>query len=437
MPYKGQGQGDANMKKNRKEERVKFSEDLDRMKLEAMKVEQAHQHQENKIAELEEPSAGDEKGRLSSLQKQLRKTKFCMYHLQGVCQFGDSCAFAHSCEELQEAPDLQKTRLCPVESSEGVCEDPKCSFAHGEQELRSTDLFYKKALCMWYEKGRCRNGDRCRFAHGNYELGTAGPLGKEISRGVAGGSHRDGFAVGKKKGFATGIGGYDHSVYPGFDQSAYLEPFHLGGCGSVVHEPARNHLPAEQSRMPMMPPYQPEQPPVIPMRPLVGHATLEPMFVQTHLDQTKLDFAAAQEQLSRGIIPHNLQPPSAAIQQENLELLRVYQRQMQELISASAVAAERAAGGDAADQGLSLTRFNLHSHLAYLSENIGVLSDQVNRCEMQMQTRTRGDPQMLRQASVLNSVLAVPEGQVGPRPMGLNSVPRRNPRQTGLGVVHT
>lgn len=111
----------------------------------------------------------DEKLKKSCLHKQLRKTKFCVYHLQGVCQFGENCAFAHSCGELQGAPDLRKTRLCRAFVN-GGCKDRDCDFAHSEEELRSTDMFYKKTLCMWFEKGRCRNGEQCRFAHGETEL---------------------------------------------------------------------------------------------------------------------------------------------------------------------------------------------------------------------------------------------------------------------------
>lgn len=105
----------------------------------------------------------------SCLHKQLRKTKYCVFHLQGICQFGDSCTFAHSCNELQGVPDLRKTRLCKA-ATNGGCKDPSCSFAHSEEELRSTDMFYKKTLCLWFDKGRCRNGDQCRFAHGQVDL---------------------------------------------------------------------------------------------------------------------------------------------------------------------------------------------------------------------------------------------------------------------------
>jgi len=103
------------------------------------------------------------------LHKQLRKTKFCMFHLQGACQFGKDCAFAHSVTEMNGTPDLRKTQMCKA-FLEGNCEDPACNYAHGEAELRSTDMFFKKSLCIWNEKGKCRNGSQCRFAHGLTEL---------------------------------------------------------------------------------------------------------------------------------------------------------------------------------------------------------------------------------------------------------------------------
>merc|ERR1719382_2347249 len=83
-------------------------------------------------------------------QKHLRKTKFCMYHLQGVCQFGSNCAFAHSLDELQGGGQTEE-------------EDE-------EEEIRPVDSSYKTTLCMWHEKGRCWNEDQCRFAHGVREL---------------------------------------------------------------------------------------------------------------------------------------------------------------------------------------------------------------------------------------------------------------------------
>lgn len=107
-----------------------------------------------------------------SLIRQLHKTKICTFNQSGCCQFGSRCAFAHSADELSNAPDLSKTRLCVTYSQEGVCNDQNCMFAHGEEDLRSTALFYRKTLCVWHQKGKgyCRNGDQCRFAHGMQQL---------------------------------------------------------------------------------------------------------------------------------------------------------------------------------------------------------------------------------------------------------------------------
>eukprot|EP00929_Paragymnodinium_shiwhaense_P000646 TRINITY_DN100892_c0_g1_i1.p1 TRINITY_DN100892_c0_g1~~TRINITY_DN100892_c0_g1_i1.p1 ORF type:complete len:418 (-),score=101.88 TRINITY_DN100892_c0_g1_i1:314-1567(-) len=114
--------------------------------------------------------AADGRSRRACLHTQLRKTKICMYHLRGCCQYGEDCAFAHSCNELQGIPDLSKTRLCKAVLAGSSCDNPECHFAHSEEELRSTNLFFKKTLCIWNEKGKCRNGDQCRFAHGSEEL---------------------------------------------------------------------------------------------------------------------------------------------------------------------------------------------------------------------------------------------------------------------------
>jgi hypothetical protein len=122
------------------------------------------------------PAASEkkDKNRRTCLHTQLRKTKICMYHLRGACQYSTNCAFAHTCSELQGTPDLAKTRLCKTYAATGLCTDMECTFAHGEEELRSTNSFFKKTLCMWNEKGKCRNGDQCRFAHGSPELRSNG-----------------------------------------------------------------------------------------------------------------------------------------------------------------------------------------------------------------------------------------------------------------------
>merc|ERR1719326_2655476 len=103
------------------------------------------------------------------LKRQLKKTKMCLHFEKGECKFGSRCSFAHSEDEIQDVPDLTKTRICEAFEN-GKCDNENCSFAHGADELRSTDIFYKRTLCIWHDKGTCRAGDECRFAHGEDDL---------------------------------------------------------------------------------------------------------------------------------------------------------------------------------------------------------------------------------------------------------------------------
>mmetsp|Transcript_6063 Transcript_6063/g.11061 ORF Transcript_6063/g.11061 Transcript_6063/m.11061 type:complete len:241 (+) Transcript_6063:88-810(+) len=105
----------------------------------------------------------------SILTAKMKKTKMCEFHKEGRCKYGSDCAFAHDSSELQEAPDLRKTRLCRA-FLQGKCTDDDCKFAHGEEELRASNICFKTALCTWFEKGNCQSGAQCRFAHGAEEL---------------------------------------------------------------------------------------------------------------------------------------------------------------------------------------------------------------------------------------------------------------------------
>jgi hypothetical protein len=100
---------------------------------------------------------------------QFLKTKMCGYFKKNMCRFGASCPFAHSKEEMQEAPNLAKTRLC-CNFLRGRCKDTACKYAHGYRELRSTDRFYKTEMCRWFSLGTCRAGAQCRYAHSREEL---------------------------------------------------------------------------------------------------------------------------------------------------------------------------------------------------------------------------------------------------------------------------
>jgi hypothetical protein len=114
--------------------------------------------------QLDIPADGPEKKK----NKDLQKTKLCIYHTQGLCTLGENCKFAHNVSEMREAPNLTKTQLCKAFMN-GYCRNQNCNYAHGEAELVSPPNF-KKKLCHWHAKGKCRNGHKCGFAHSISEL---------------------------------------------------------------------------------------------------------------------------------------------------------------------------------------------------------------------------------------------------------------------------
>jgi hypothetical protein len=64
---------------------------------------------------------------LPAVQKKIRKTKICIYHLNGKCIRASNCQFAHSEEELKSPPNLYKTRLCLEYSLNNTCaKDSQC-----------------------------------------------------------------------------------------------------------------------------------------------------------------------------------------------------------------------------------------------------------------------------------------------------------------------
>jgi len=280
----------------------------------------------------------------------LKKTRFCMYHLQGVCQFGDDCAFAHGCDELQKMPNLHKTRLCKSFAS-GECNDAECTFAHSEEELRSTDLFYKKNLCMWYEKGRCRNGRQCRFAHGIEEV---------VDANVPGTGNR-----GPRAGNSTVCGA-----------KASQKKLHNKGAtthGSVHSAMSDNKGTATTTSI----------------FPDVNRNSLEPMFVQTmprllpstsHANSNQLlDYQRIVAQMP--LVNH----AQTATWMQDTEVLRRYEWQKEQLRNASAVAAMAASA--ASDVHSEAPQSDLHSDLEKLTQNVATLSLQLSFFEMQMQDR--------------------------------------------------
>eukprot|EP00448_Togula_jolla_P001899 CAMPEP_0170609962 /NCGR_PEP_ID=MMETSP0224-20130122/22399_1 /TAXON_ID=285029 /ORGANISM="Togula jolla, Strain CCCM 725" /LENGTH=505 /DNA_ID=CAMNT_0010935293 /DNA_START=182 /DNA_END=1699 /DNA_ORIENTATION=+ len=69
----------------------------------------------------------------------------CKFHILGMCTKGDSCHFAHERQELQNLPDLVRTKLCKTLINTGVCEDATCRYAHNKEELRQVSGFNDKA----------------------------------------------------------------------------------------------------------------------------------------------------------------------------------------------------------------------------------------------------------------------------------------------------
>jgi hypothetical protein len=71
----------------------------------------------------------------------------CRFYEAGQCRFDESCPFAHSPEDLSEAPDLKKTSICTA-WKRGACKlsSDACPFAHGDEELCLTHAFVAKPL---------------------------------------------------------------------------------------------------------------------------------------------------------------------------------------------------------------------------------------------------------------------------------------------------
>jgi len=132
--------------------------------------------QKRAVAELPSEEEAEDNRKLqckNMIDKQIRKTRLCQYHMSGACKYGSKCTFAHQIHELQRSPDLRKTRICKA-FMKGGCNNSQCKFAHGQDELRSTEFCFKTTICVWHAQGKCMNGSRCRFAHGSSELRRSG-----------------------------------------------------------------------------------------------------------------------------------------------------------------------------------------------------------------------------------------------------------------------
>ena len=316
-----------------------------------------------------------------------------MYHLQGVCQFGDDCAFAHGCDELQKMPNLRKTRLCKSFTS-GECNDAGCAFAHSEEELRSTDLFYKKNLCMWYEKGRCRNGSQCRFAHGIEEVVDANVHNTGNRGPRAGNPTVRGSKASQKMAQNRG------------------QP---GGRGATTQGPLHSTVTNNKGTAISAPIF-----------PDLNGSSLEPMFVQTTLQHALqsnsqpnshqlLDYKRQVDNLRQAsaVVAQAVNHAQSATWMQDTELLRRYEWQMEQLRNASAVAAAASAANDArSDMPQSV---DLQADLEKLTQNIATLSLQLSRFEMQIQDRMNPMPaDLMASAALAQAMGQLPEPPATP-----------------------
>lgn len=67
------------------------------------------------------------------------KTKLCKFNLQGKCQKGANCSWAHAHTEMETTPDLYRTQLCMALFKTGKCKDnDTCKYAHTQEQLRAS-----------------------------------------------------------------------------------------------------------------------------------------------------------------------------------------------------------------------------------------------------------------------------------------------------------
>lgn len=64
-----------------------------------------------------------------------RKAKMCKFAMQGSCNMGALCRYAHTEEEVV-CSAISRTKVCTTLINTGLCEDPKCAYAHNQEDMR-------------------------------------------------------------------------------------------------------------------------------------------------------------------------------------------------------------------------------------------------------------------------------------------------------------
>jgi hypothetical protein len=247
-----------------------------------------------------------------------------------------------------------------------------CTFAHAEEELRSTDMFYKTTLCMWFEKNACRNGEQCRFAHSVGEL-----------RSRAGGQQGPGPAVNMEKGKGAAM---TPSLKPAGPQPQRKGKPLLGNGGRSGKGQAEGYAPAPAAY---------SGPGSLDYfsgaqfgGPAPGSATeqahsREPMFVPV-LPQVPLPPPPPPQALAPQAAQSRLIAGQLAQCSQQLEQLRAAQSQLQHSYVTALPSTAYSVSGGNGNEG----RGDMEpTELSKLSQNISLLSEQLSRFEVQMQTR--------------------------------------------------
>ena len=108
-------------------------------------------HKDNKKREQERAQIKAEK------TAQIKEKVLCHFFVEGRCQKGDKCTFAHN---AQLAP--KKVELCKFYLNGFCSKGDKCTFMHGEWPCK---FFHRVNFRTGVKKNECANGDACRFSH--------------------------------------------------------------------------------------------------------------------------------------------------------------------------------------------------------------------------------------------------------------------------------
>jgi len=78
----------------------------------------------------------------------LHKTQLCKFNSIGECNRGNKCGFAHTAADLHPVPDLSRTKMCPILSKAGICDDSNCRYAHetGQRRKKGSVYFGKSGV---------------------------------------------------------------------------------------------------------------------------------------------------------------------------------------------------------------------------------------------------------------------------------------------------